>query len=129
MIPLVYATKNVEWTDERILYARIAFGVVQAAILAVLLVVGSKIKKAANHAKIDVPKAPPSPWSQSYVKNLKRSIKSHQNSITFTLILRADLMNSLIFLPPKHKSNSDSTMATSKFDHFILISLLVLTHI
>jgi hypothetical protein len=66
MIPLVYMTKNVEWTDERILYARIAFGVVQAGILLVLLLVNSKIKKAAVHTKITVPKQAPSPWSQRY---------------------------------------------------------------
>jgi hypothetical protein len=65
MIPLVYATKNVEWTDERILYARIAFGVVQALIVVVLLMVKSKISKAASETKITVPKAAPSPWSQS----------------------------------------------------------------
>lgn len=67
MIPLVYATKNVEWTEERVLYARIAFGVVQALIVAVLLLVGSKIKKAAAHTRITVPKPPPSPWSQRFV--------------------------------------------------------------
>ena len=67
MIPLVYATKNVEWTDERILYARIAFGVVQALIVVVLLMVKSKISKAASETKITVPKAAPSPWSQRFV--------------------------------------------------------------
>lgn len=66
MIPLVYGTKNIEWTEERILYARIAFGVVQAAIVLVLLLVNSKIKKAAAHNKINVPKAAPSPFSQRY---------------------------------------------------------------
>lgn len=66
MLPIVYGTKNVEWTDERILYARIAFGVVQAGIILVLLLVNSKIKKTAAHNKITVPKAAPSPWSQRY---------------------------------------------------------------